>query len=68
MTPVPTMETTMTIHALTAGVLWKSPESRTSKTGKQFTSATLRVKDGDDMQFVKVLAFGTDQRDELAPQ
>lgn len=58
----------MAIHALVTGTLWKDPEQRTSKTsGKNFTMATLRIKDGaDDMTWIKVLAFGTDAQAELA--
>ena len=47
----------MTIHALATGVLWKSPEQRTAKSGNPFTTATVRVKDGDATKWVKVLAF-----------
>jgi hypothetical protein len=42
----------MTIHALATGVLWKSPEQRTAKSGNPFTTATVRVKDGDATQWV----------------
>jgi single-stranded DNA-binding protein len=56
----------VTIHALISGVLWKDPEQRTSKsTGKMFTTATIRIKDGDEVQWIKLLAFGTDTQAEL---
>ena len=55
----------MTIHALATGVLWKSPEQRTAKSGNPFTTATVRVKDGDATQWVKVLAFSETAQTEL---
>jgi hypothetical protein len=33
------------------------PGQRTSKAGKPFVTATIRVKDGDENQWWKVLAF-----------
>jgi single-stranded DNA-binding protein len=55
----------MTIHALATGVLWKSPEQRTAKSGNPFTTATVRGKDGDATQWVKVLAFSETAQTEL---
>jgi Single-strand binding protein family len=57
----------MAIHALISGVLWKTPEQRVSKTtGKSFTMATLRIKDGDEVQWVKLLVFGSDLQAEIS--
>jgi hypothetical protein len=33
----------MSAHVLVAGVLFRTPEQRVSKTGKTFTTATIRV-------------------------
>jgi single-stranded DNA-binding protein len=53
------------IAALVTGALFKAPESRMSKSGKPFATATLRVKDGDTSQYWKILAFSDHAREEL---
>jgi hypothetical protein len=53
------------IAALVCGALFKSAESRTSKTGKQFAVATIRVKDGDGMQYVRLVVFSESAQAEL---
>jgi single-stranded DNA-binding protein len=45
------------ITALVTGALFKAPESRTSKSGKPFVTATIRAKDGDAMTFIRIVAF-----------
>jgi single-stranded DNA-binding protein len=52
-------------HVLLTGSLFRPPESRTSKSGKQFVTATLKVKNGDEMQWWKVLAFSESVQAEL---
>jgi hypothetical protein len=47
----------MTAHVLVSGALFRPPEQRTSKASKPFVTATIRVKDGDESQWRKVLAF-----------
>jgi hypothetical protein len=37
----------MSAIALVTGILFRAPEQRTSKAGKPFVSAIVRVKDGD---------------------
>ena len=39
------------------GKLFKAPELKTSKSGNQYSSATLRVKDGNETRFWKLMAF-----------
>ncbi len=56
----------MTSHVLVTGTLFRPPEQRTSKAGKEFVSATLKVKDGDAVQWWRVTAFsGTTQAELL---
>jgi single-stranded DNA-binding protein len=55
----------MTLHCLVTGVLWKDPEARQSKAGKAFTAATLRIKDGDQVDWLKILAFSDHTQAEL---
>ena len=45
------------IAALVTGAIFKAPESRTSKGGKPFVTATLRAKDGEGFQFIRLVAF-----------
>jgi hypothetical protein len=46
----------MTAHALITDTLFRPPESRTSKNGKPFVTATIRVKDGEAAQWWRVTA------------
>jgi single-stranded DNA-binding protein len=55
----------MTALALITGVLFRSPEQRTSKAGKSYVSATIRAKDGDASQFWRVTAFSETTQAEL---
>jgi hypothetical protein len=62
----------MTAMALVTGTLFRPPEQRTSKAGKPFVAATIRVKDGDPStgsgqasQWWKVLAFSEGVQAEL---
>lgn len=52
-------------YALVQGVLFKDPESRTSRSGNPFTMATIRAKDGDAFVFWKVFCFSESQQGEL---
>jgi single-stranded DNA-binding protein len=45
------------ITALISGSLFRNPERRTSKSGKQFAAATVRVKTGEAMLFIRVMVF-----------
>jgi hypothetical protein len=47
----------MTASALLSGTLFRSAEKRTSKAGKVFVTATIKVKNGDDLHWWKILAF-----------
>ena len=51
--------------ALISGSLFRAPEPRTSKAGKSFVSATLKVKAGESAQFWSLLAFGEEAKAEL---
>jgi hypothetical protein len=55
----------MTAHVLITGTLFRAPEPRTSKAGKPFVRATVRVKDGEDAQWWKVLAISETVQAEL---
>jgi hypothetical protein len=59
----------MSATALVTGTLFRAPEQRTSKAGKPFVVATIRVKDGDPStgsgqasQWWNVLAFSESAR------
>ncbi len=56
----------MTAFAIVTGVLFKTPEQRTSKTGKPFVTAIIRVRDGEAPVWWKIVAFAEDVRTELA--
>jgi hypothetical protein len=53
------------IAALISGALYKAPEQRTSKSGSKFVTATVRIKDGDGSQYVRVVAFSESAQAEL---
>ncbi len=53
------------IAALVTGVLFRSTESRTAKSGKPFVAASTRIKDGDGSQFVRIVAFSESAQNEL---
>jgi len=53
------------IYALAQGTLFRSPEQRTSKTGKPFVTATIRSKDGDASQFIRIVSFSESGQGEL---
>ncbi len=55
----------MTLHALVTGTLWEAPGQHTSKNGNSFVAATIKLRDGDATQWVRLLAFGTDAQAEL---
>jgi single-stranded DNA-binding protein len=55
----------MTAFALFSGSLFRAPEQRTSKAGRPFVTATIRVKDGDALQWVRVTAFSESAQAEL---
>jgi single-stranded DNA-binding protein len=55
----------MMIAALVQGCHFRASEQRASKAGRQFDSATIRVKDGDGSQFVRVAAFSECAQSEL---
>jgi single-stranded DNA-binding protein len=54
------------IAALISGSLFRNPEERISKSGKQFVTGTIRVKDGDNSQFIRLTAFSDHTRDALS--
>ena len=55
----------MTAHALVTGTLFRAPEQRLSKAGKPYTTATIKVRDGDAAQFWRVTAFSDTAQTEL---
>jgi single-stranded DNA-binding protein len=55
----------MTVFALVSGSLFRAPEKKTSKSGKDYVTATIRAKDGDASQFWRVTAFSESAQAEL---
>ena len=55
----------MSVFALLSGKLQSAPESRTSKSDKPFVLFTLRVANGNELQFWKVFAFAETTQAEL---
>lgn len=47
----------MSASALIIGSLFRAPEQRTSKAGRPFVTATLKAKNGDSVEWWKILAF-----------
>jgi single-stranded DNA-binding protein len=55
----------MTARALISGRIWRDPERKVSGAGKRFANATLRVGNGDDTTWWKLLAFNETAIEEL---
>lgn len=55
----------MAIQALVAGAIFREPEQCTSKAGKPFVTATIKCKDGENVQSVRVVAFAEVAQSEL---
>ncbi len=55
----------MTIQALISGSVFRKPEKKISKNGKEFTAGTLRCQDGESFQFVRFVAFSESAQAEL---
>jgi hypothetical protein len=53
------------IAALVNGSLFRAPEQRVSKSGKSFVTATLRAKDGEGFQFIRIVTFSDHVQAEL---
>jgi single-stranded DNA-binding protein len=53
------------IAALVTGSLFRAPEQRQSKAGRPFVTATIRAKDGDGMQFIRLVVFSESASAEL---
>jgi single-stranded DNA-binding protein len=53
------------IAALVQGTLVRAPEQKTSKAGHSYVSATLKVRDGDATQWVRVTAFSNTAQADL---
>jgi hypothetical protein len=47
----------MTVLAIVTGSLFRAPEQRVAKSGKPFVSATLKVQNGDALQWWNIVAF-----------
>jgi single-stranded DNA-binding protein len=56
----------MTLHMLATGSLFKDPEQRFSKSGKAFSTATLKCGSGDETSWVKLVAFDLTVQSELS--
>jgi single-stranded DNA-binding protein len=55
----------MSAHVLISGTLFRDPEQRTSKAGKPFVTATMKVADGNAISWWKTLAFSETAQAEL---
>jgi single-stranded DNA-binding protein len=55
----------MTAFAIVTGSLFKAPEQRTSKAGRPYVTATLRIKDAEASQWWRVTAFSESAQAEL---
>jgi single-stranded DNA-binding protein len=55
----------MSSYAIVTGTLFRPPEQRTSKNGNPFVTATLKAKDGEAVQWWKVVAFSESAQSEL---
>ena len=53
------------IAALAIGTLFRAPEQRQSKAGRPFVTATLKAKDGEGMQFIRLVVFSESAQAEL---
>ena len=53
------------IAALVTGTLYKKPEARTSRSGKNFVDGTIKIKNGEEMQFIRFAAFSETAKTEL---
>ena len=48
----------MTVSVMVTGSLWRGPAQKTSKAGKPFVAATVKVAADNEAQFWTALAFG----------
>jgi single-stranded DNA-binding protein len=55
----------MTTHALVSGSIFRAAEQRTSKAGKAYVIATVKVKSGEELQWWRVTAFSESVQAEL---
>jgi hypothetical protein len=57
----------MSVHILVSGSLFKTPEQRTSKTGKPYATASIRTASADNTaaDFWNLLVFSTSVQEEL---
>lgn len=55
----------MNIAALVTGEIFRQAEQRTAKSGRPYTVATIKARDGDASVFVRITAFSDTTQDEL---
>jgi hypothetical protein len=55
----------MTIHALVSGSLYGGPKSGMAKSGRPYAYATLKVRDGDATQWIRLMVFSDTAQSEL---
>jgi single-stranded DNA-binding protein len=56
----------MSASVLLLGAVFRTPEVRTSKSGRSYASATLKVTDGNTADFWRVFAFSENTQAELS--
>ena len=55
----------MTADVLISGALFRAPEQKTSKTGRPYVSATLRVVNGNEAHFWRIFVFSESAQAEM---
>ena len=55
----------MSATVLISGKLFRDPEAKTSRANKPYAFATVKIGQGDDAQWWRVMAFGDADREEL---
>ncbi len=55
----------MTAFSLLAGTLYRAPDQKTSKAGKPYVTATLKVVAGNETEFWRLIVFSESAQTEL---
>jgi single-stranded DNA-binding protein len=55
----------MSLHLLSTGTLFKDPKQLVSKSGRPFATATLKCGTGDEISWIKIVAFDQAAQAEL---
>jgi Single-strand binding protein family len=55
----------MSLHAIVSGSLYGGPKSGMAKSGRPYAFATLKVRDGDATQWIRLMVFSETAQSEL---